>query len=416
MTHSDIINAYKKEFKSSGTLWNEFKGIFPNGVCHDLRNFPPFPFITQTASDIYLTDVDEHKIIDLWMGHYANILGHSKPEVTSALNDAMTKGLHMGTTNIYQLQLAKALQGAVPELEQLRFCTSGTEATMYALRVARAFTERDIIVKIEGGWHGGNSDLSYAVKPPFHKPSTEGLKSFPPTISLPINNIETTEKILASYQHKVAAIIMEPVLGAGGGIRATNEFVKLLRDYCDTTGTLLIFDETITAFRFRYGSIAPEFDVQPDLYTMGKIIGGGLHIGMYGGRADVMQTIETKQLIVGGGTFSANPLSMTAGLTVLNLLKDYDYNDLNTAGTEMIDFLKTLTKPISGIHATGHQSLFAIHFENKEIENQFKLLMLLNGVFTMHGGGALAFPHLTGNRLEEIKSAYTQSMEHLVHG
>lgn len=412
--HSDeIIKLYSDKFKASKKLFTQFKGIFPKGVCHDIRNFPPFPFIAEEAKDIFISDIEGNKLIDLWMGHYSNIMGHSHPDITEALSFVISKGIHTGTANIHQLKFAKKLQSAVPELESLRLCSSGTEATMYALRVARAYTGRDLIIKIEGGWHGGNSDLSYSIKPPFDQPSTEGLRTFPPTLSLPINNIKKAKQILESCNNKAAAIIMEPVLGAGGGIKADNEFVKMLRDYCDTTGTLLVFDETITAFRFRYGSISPIFDVEPDLFTMGKIIGGGLHIGMYGGKADIMKIIEAKQLIVGGGTFSANPLSMTAGFAMLELLEFANYDQLNNAGLDMIEYIKKITDNISDIKVTGYNSLFALHFDNKKKENLFRLAMILNGVFTMHGGGTLGFTHLKNDIIQNIKDTYSCSLEQI---
>jgi glutamate-1-semialdehyde 2,1-aminomutase len=408
-----ILEQYSQKFKNSKSLFKNFENIFPNGVCHDIRSFKPFPFITEKADNIYLYDIDRNKILDLWMGHYANILGHNNPKINKVLTSIVNKGIHTGTTNIYQLKFAEKLQKIIPILEKLRFCTSGTEATMYALRVARAYTNKDLTVKIKGGWHGGNSDLSYSVKPPFNKPSTEGLKSFPPTLSIPLNNIETSKQILNLHKNEIAAIIIEPVLGAGGGIKADKNFLQMLRDFCNNTNSVLIFDETITAFRFRYGSISQELGIEPDMLTLGKIIGGGMHIGLYGGKADIMNVIEEKSVIVGGGTFSANPLTMSAGLEMINILSDMNYDELNDKSDELTSNIKNIVEKIDNIKFTGYKSLFALHFDNPVKDQLFKIAMLLNNMFTVHGGGVICFPHLTDDILENILINYKNVLEQI---
>ncbi|MCA1980962.1 MAG: aminotransferase class III-fold pyridoxal phosphate-dependent enzyme, partial [Calditerrivibrio sp.] len=285
------------------------------------------------------------------------------------------------------------------------------------------FTGRDIVAKIEGGWHGGNTDLSFDVKPPYSR-FKDGV------ISLPFNDVEKTIEILDRFKMKIAAIILEPILGAGGGIKVENEYLKTIRKYCDENGTLLIYDETITGFRFRYGSIYPIIGIKPDLFTMGKIIGGGFAIGLYGGRRDVMSIIQNGDIITGGGTFSAHPVTMAAGIATLKVLKGADYSKLNEMGDKLRDRVSNLfSKTDIKAFVSGFGSMIAIHFYNSENinricpstflgdidsekENLFKILMILNGVYTMHSGGAISFAHSVDD-IEKIYNAYKYSLERM---
>lgn len=390
---------------------------------------PPFPVVTDKCEGIYMHDTDGNKILDLWMGHFAILLGHANQAQKYGAERALEAGIHHGTLNTMQLEFAEIIQEAVPQLELMRLCASGTEATMYVTRVARAFTKkRNVIVKAEGGgWHGGNSVLSNGVLPPFTKHKKK-IPESEQTISIPYNDTQTTIDILSQYKGEVAAIIIEPMLGAGGGILASPEYLKTLRDYCNDTGTLLIFDEVITGFRFRFGSIAPILGIFPDLFTFGKATAGGMHIGLYGGRRDVMNTITTQKLFTGGGTYSANPMTMAIAIETLNELKSMDYMKLNRAGDEIRDFLVKQTEVLNiPAYATGFGSYFCLHMLTDNIENptphhfmtlgdkqteqDFKAAMLVNNVFTMHAGGALSFMHLTDETIEAIKQAYRDSFE-----
>lgn len=423
---SNLLEIYAEKFKSSETLYKKAQTAFPNGVCHDIRSFPPFPLVTDRCDGIYMYDTDGNKILDLWMGHFALLLGHGNEAQKRGAERGLAAGIHHGMLNTMQMEFAELMQEAVPELELMRFCTSGTEATMYVTRVARAHTGRDIIVKAEGGWHGGNSVLSNGVIPPFvkRKNAPEGLK----TVAVPYNNCEVTSAALKEYKGDVAAIIIEPMLGAGGGITASPEYLKMLREYCDETGTLLIFDEVVTGFRFRYGSIWPLLGVCPDLFTFGKASAGGMHIGIYGGRRDVMNVITSQKLFTGGGTYSANPLSMAIGSETLRVLRNSNYEPLNRAGEEIKSFLEETAAGLRVPNAvTGFGSFFCLHFltetpgqispsivlntADKEAENRFKAAMLINDVFTMHSGGALSFMHLEKPTINKIKQAYKDSFE-----
>jgi len=424
----DIYKLYEQKFSKSKALYEKAKSLFPNGICHDIRSYPPFPVVTDRCEDIYMYDTNGNRLLDLWMGHFALLLGHGSITQNAGAERGLEAGIHHGTLNTMQIEFAETLKSAVPELELMRLCTSGTEATMYVTRVARAFTRRDVIVKVEGGWHGGNSVLSNGVVPPFVKRENapEGLK----TVSVPYNNTERTLDILNEYKDDTAAIILEPMLGAGGGILADEEYLKAIRQFCDETGTLLIFDEVVTGFRFRYGSIWPLLGVQPDLFTFGKATAGGMHVGIYGGRRDVMETISKQKLFAGGGTYSGNPLSMAVGIQTLNKLKTMDYNSLNIAGDGIRQFLESKVQNLKvPAAATGYGSYFCLHFltdrpetvtpailmssSDKDMENLFKAAMLVNNVFTVHSGGALSFMHMKSSTIDTIKQAYIKTFEML---
>jgi glutamate-1-semialdehyde 2,1-aminomutase len=415
---------YSSRFEKSRTLYEKSKELFPNGICHDIRRYEPFPFVAEKAEGPYIFTIDKIKLLDLWCGHYGNILGHRNKATNEALIEATEIGTHFGTLNLKQMKLAELIKTAIPQIELMRFCSSGTESTMYACRVAKAFTGRELIVKIEGGWHGGSNELSNDAKPPFNSNSS---------LSLPFNDSETTSNILKKIGSNAAAIIIEPVLGAGGGIVADTEYLQLLRKFCDETGTLLIFDEVVTGFRFRFGSIAPLLGVMPDLFTLGKIVGGGLSIGAYGGRADIMSTITDKKVIVGGGTFSANPVAMCAGYNTLITLQGSDYSLINNLGHNIREGLQRIVSRVTDkAVVTGMGSFFFLHLLNKKLESNyinpsillpivdteseklFKLSMLLHDVYTMHSGGALSFAHLDISGIENtILSAYSESLEEL---
>jgi len=418
-----IAKKYLEKFKTSKELYEKSKQFFPKGVCHDIRNYPPFPVVTEKCEDIYMFDRDGNRLVDLWMGHYALLLGHGNPSQKRGLERALQAGIHHGTLNTLQIEFAELVQEAIPELQSMRFCTSGTEATMYVTRVARAHSKKPVIVKAEGGWHGGNSTLSTGIQPPFmsKKSAPEGQK----TIFVPYNDVEKTSEILEFHKDEIGGIIIEPMLGAGGGIVASDEYLKMLRSFCDANGALLIFDEVITGFRFRYGSIWNLLGTCPDLFTFGKASAGGMHIGIYGGRREVMESIERESLFAGGGTYSANPASMAVGIETLKSLKDADYDSLNAEGEKMLAFLKNESAKLKIPTAvTGFGSFFCVHFlkkegeatpdfvmanSDKEMEQLFKAVMLTNDVFTMHSGGALSFKHMESQTIDKIKDAYLKS-------
>ncbi len=422
----DIYELYSDLTPGSAILHNHASHLFPGGICHNIRLFDPHPIYPRQAVGPVVIDVDGREIVDLWMGHYAMILGHANPQVKAAAVAALENGWQWGMPNETEVRLADEIMLAVPALKKIRFCCSGTEATMYAVRLARAFTGKNWVLKVSGGWHGASTDLSYSVQSKNGEPEGPGLldPSAQGVATLAFNEIESSQKVIEAHQDKIAAIIVEPMLGAGGFIPANPEYLKFLRKTCDDIGALLIFDEIITGFRFRYGSLGDEYGVKPDLSTFGKIVGGGFPIGVYGGREDVMELADPRgsrspgrPVLVGGGTFSANPVTMAAGLSTLDILRTQQasiYPSLAQKGEQLRKGIRERMEA-AGLKAscTGKGSLFMTHLlrdfaAGAEIKSpadmasmtyssvadkELKIALLNHGVFTMHGGGAVSAAH-----------------------
>lgn len=440
----DILERYRSLTPASAELFERARKLFPNGVCHNMRNYDPYPFYPTAASGALVRDVDGNNLIDLWMGHYSMILGHSLPEVRDAACEAMKGGWHWGMPAQTQVILGEELQRAVPMLEKMRFCCSGTEATMYAVRVARARTGRPWVLKAAGGWHGASTDLSFAVKPPFSGAEGPGLNDAEKQCidHLTFNDTEASVAAIECHGDNLAAVIVEPMIGAGGFIPAKPCYLEALREACDRVGALLIFDEIITGFRFRYGILADEVGVKPDLVTLGKVLGGGFPIGVYGGSEEVMAVADPSveqpsgaPALVGGGTFSCNPVTMFAALTTLVELKahaDTLYPTLARRGEAVREGVVERFAA-AGVRAcvTGHGSLFMAHIlkgDDDVIEctqhihekthsalpdRELKLSLINNGVFTVHGGGSLSSAH-DEEIVHLLLEAYGKSAEEIL--
>lgn len=315
-----------------------------------------------------LVDVDNNKYADYWMGHWSLILGHGPKNVKESLKKQIEKSWMYGTVNEQTIKLSELISKAVPVAEKIRYVTSGTEATMYAVRLARSVTGRKIIAKIDGGWHGYTSDLLKSVNWPFTEPESSGIVNEEKIISIPYNDLDGSLKILKKHAKNLAGVIIEPVLGGGGCIPASKEYLKGIQEFIHKNKSLFILDEIVTGFRFRYGCIYPTMKLDPDIVTLGKIVGGGMAIGVMCGKKEIMEyadTVGKKKLersYVGGGTFSANPVSMTSGYATLSYLKSKKsvYSKINSLG----EFTrKEITKVFDGkVVVTGKGSLFMTHF------------------------------------------------------
>jgi len=374
----------------------------------------PYPFYTVKAKGSKLVDADGNEYVDFWMGHFALILGHSPPEIIREVQQQIEKGTHYGTCHELEIALAEQVVKLIPSAEMVRFTNSGTEAIMYAIRLARAYTKQEKIAKFEGGWHGGYDALHVAVKPPFNVPESNGLTngSLKDTIVLPFNDIHGVEKSLR--KEKLAAVVVEPVLGAGGCIPAEKEFLKALRELCSENGALLIFDEVITGFRLAPGGAQQFFNVLPDITVLGKILGGGFPIGAIAGPKEIMKLMdpllyERPHFSFHGGTFCANPVSMTAGLAMLKTLEDGKIiNELNKRGDKLHEQLAEIfERNRVDVQVVGLGSLFHTHFIKQEIKDvqavfradreklaQYHMHLIVNGVFFLPTKmGALSAAH-----------------------
>jgi len=371
-----MFEDYTSKTPKSKALYERAKKVLPAGVSYAIRYFEPYPFYVARAKGSKLYDVDGNSYIDFWLGHTALILGHSPPAVVKAVKRQIEKGTHYGAAHELEIALAEQVTKMIPTAKMVRFTNSGTEANMYAMRLARAYTGRNKIAKFEGGWHGGYDALHVAVKPPFNIPESAGLTpgALQDTIILPFNNIEGVKEKLKSED--VAAILIEPVLGVGGGVFAEKEFLKELRELCNEKGTLLIVDEVITGFRLAPGGVQQYFGVKPDITILGKILGGGFPIGAFCGPTEIMERVDTlryqrPQYSFHGGTFAANPITMTAGLTTLKILEDGRLiNRLNRLGDKIREKLRQIfeTKGID-IQVTGTGSIFNVHFTKEELKD-----------------------------------------------
>jgi glutamate-1-semialdehyde 2,1-aminomutase len=303
------------------------------------------------------------------MGHWSLILGHAPSEVKERVQEQINNGWMYGTVNKITSDLSEKIQNAVPVAERIRYVTSGTEATMYAVRLARTITGKNIIAKIDGGWHGYTSDLLKSVNWPFDTAEGSGLVTDKKIVSLPLNNLEKSFAVLDSVKKDLAGVIIEPVLGGGGAIPATREYLYGIQQYIHKNNLLFILDEIVTGFRFRYGCIYQTMNLDPDIVTLGKIVGGGFPIGVICGKKEAMEyanahtKTKEKRAYIGGGTFSANPVSMTAGSLTLEILKKKKnslYEKINGFGTKT---RKEIDKIFSGkTITTGIGSLFLTHF------------------------------------------------------
>ncbi len=370
----DTIKIYKLKTRKSARLFEKSKKYHVNGVHHNIRFFEPYPFVTKSANSKFLIDVDSNKYVDYWMGHWSLILGHAPKKIADQIKKQLDHDWMHGTLSKNSIELSETISKAVPVAEKIRYASTGTEATMYAVRLARTITKKKIIAKIDGGWHGYTTDLLKTVNWPFQKSESSGLTDEKHIISLPYNDLEKSIRILKSKKNDLAAVIIEPILGGGGCIPATREYLLGIQEFCHENNILFILDEIVTGFRFRFGCLYNTMKLDPDLVTLGKIVGGGLPIGVICGKNELMRYAsteifsKTERAYIGGGTFSANPITMIAGNSMLNTIKNKRnmlYRKLNSFG---IETRKMLDKKFAGsVITTGFGSLFLTHFLSDSI-------------------------------------------------
>jgi len=426
---NDSIEIYKKKTKGSAKLFAESKKYHVNGVHHNIRFFDPYPFVTKSSGGKHLIDVDSNKYVDYWMGHWSLILGHTPKNIEKRTIQQIKNGWMHGTSNQNAILLSEKISKVVPVAEKIRYVTTGTEATMYAVRLARAVTGKKVIAKIDGGWHGYTTDLLKTVNWPFNQSESAGLTDEKHIISLPYNNLEKSLTILKTVKKDLAGIVIEPVLGGGGAIPATKNYLKGLEEFAKKNNSLSILDEIVTGFRFRCGCLYQTMRLDPDIVTLGKIVGGGFPIGVICGKDEIMEHANTSthskktRTYIGGGTFSANPLSMMAGITNLDIIKKKGsslYKKINSLGDEA---KKVLTKIFDDdVIMTGKGSLFMTHFvknnisqitnatdaSNCDVEklHQYHFDMIANdGIFFLPGKlGAISDAHSNAD-IKSIKKA-----------
>jgi glutamate-1-semialdehyde 2,1-aminomutase len=310
---------------NSSDLFSRAQKILVGGVNSPVRAFRAVggtPLIIDRAAGSRLWDGDGREYIDYVCSWGALILGHAHPDVVAAVADQASRGTSYGMTSPLEIELGERIARALPTIERIRFVSSGTEATMSAVRLARAFTKRELILKFEGGYHGHADGFLVEAGSGL---ATLGISSSPGvpealvrlTLNAPYNDVGAVERAFAQHPGKIAAIIVEPVAANMGVVPPAPDFLSALRRITERDGTLLIFDEVITGFRLAYGGAQEVFNVRPDITVLGKIIGGGLPVAAYGGRREIMEMIAPQGPVYQAGTLSGNPLAMRAGLATL---------------------------------------------------------------------------------------------------
>lgn len=413
----DYDRTYIESNPESQRLYTQAQALFPSGVTHDNRFLQPFPIYCTHGEGAYKWDVDGHRYIDFLVGHGALLLGQSHPAVVQAVVEQMPRGTHFGAAHEQEIRWAQLVRQLMPSIEQVRFVGSGTEATHMAMRLARSFTGKNIIVKFEGHFHGWHDYATIAVDPPYDIPTSSGVPESTLQTMRPIRaDLAAVEAALA--QGDVAAVILEPTGGAWGTIPLDAAFSHGLRELTQRHGVLLIFDEVITGFRCSPGGAQIAYDITPDLTTMAKILAGGLPGGAVGGRADIMDLLRfgdtpswnRGRRIAHPGTFNGNPLSAAAGIACLeivaqgevhrhvNRLADRLRAGWNEAGAAY-DLPGCAYGTYSMIHVCLDRELLKAPGGPRYVKARdpraakLRRAMLVQGVDLMGGGGMLSLAH-----------------------
>lgn len=360
--------------KTSENLFNRAKLVMPGGVNSPVRAFQSVglvPRFIDRAKGNKIYDVDGKEYLDLVGSWGPMILGHGEEHVLEAVRSQIEKGLSFGACNELEVQLAEFIIERVPHIEMIRMVNSGTEAVMSAVRVARGYTKRNKIIKFEGCYHGHSDSMlvkagSGAMT--FGEPNSSGVTegASQDTLTAKYNDLESVRTLLKNNEGEVACIIVEPVAANMGVVVPMEGFLEGLRSLCNDNGTLLIFDEVITGFRLAFGGAAEYFGVTPDLVTYGKIIGGGMPVGAYGGKKEIMEMVLPVGKVYQAGTLSGNPIAMAAGLATLRTLweqKDF-YEKLNAMGEYLAEGLRKIT----GFTVNNVGSLSCLYYTDETVE------------------------------------------------
>jgi len=324
VARSMLTDRYQAEFINSRKLFEQAKAVFPNGVTHDLRHLEPFPVYVERAEGAYKWDVDGHKLVDFWSGHGSILLGHSHPDVVEAVRQQMGRSTHPGACHELEIEWGQWVQKLVRSAEKVRFVSSGTEATLMALRLARIFTGKPKVLKFAGHFHGWHDYLIPGADPPYDSSPMPGIprEVTAEIVMVPPNDPAAVERVL-STDSEIGCVIVEPTGGHFGAVPIRGEFLRALRELTTKHGRLLIFDEVISGFRVHPGGAQGHYGITPDLTTLAKILAGGLPGGCLAGRADILAGLEFrpgKPKMKHPGTFNANPLSAAAGTTTLRIV------------------------------------------------------------------------------------------------
>ncbi|AIF43295.1 glutamate-1-semialdehyde 2,1-aminomutase [Virgibacillus sp. SK37] len=367
-----------KNFENSLDAYKEAVDLMPGGVNSPVRAFKSVgmsPIFMESGKGSKIVDIDGNEYIDYVLSWGPLILGHADDRVVEKLKNVAEKGTSFGAPTKLENELAKLVIDRVPSIEMVRMVNSGTEATMSALRLARGHTGRDKILKFEGNYHGHGDSLLIKAGSGV---ATLGLPDSPGvpesiaknTITVPYNDMESVRYAFEHYGEDLAAVIVEPVSGNMGVVPQKDGFLQELREITEANGTVLIFDEVMTGFRVGYNCAQGHFGVTPDLTCLGKVIGGGLPVGAYGGKREIMEKVAPTGSIYQAGTLSGNPLAMTAGYETLRALNEESYKEINKKVDKLIDGFKQASEEYNiplQINRAG--SMVGVFFTNEEVIN-----------------------------------------------
>ncbi len=364
----------------SKILFEKAQNLIPGGVNSPVRAFKSVggtPIFMQSGRGAYLYDEDGNRYVELINSWGPMILGHANPIIEKAIGEAIAKSFSFGAPTRREVEMAELIISMMPSIEKIRMVNSGTEATMAAIRVARGFTGRNKILKFEGCYHGhadsfliaaGSGAITTGV--PDSAGVTAGVAQ--DTLTAPFNDFEAVKTLIEANENQIAALILEPVVGNMGCVLPENGFLEKIRKICTEKGIVLIFDEVMTGFRLARGGAQEIFGIKPDLTTLGKIIGGGLPVGAYGGRKEIMDCVSPVGKVYQAGTLSGNPVAMAAGFAMLTHLNENPtiYQDLTKITTQITEGLrKGLDK--RGLKYTMNQigSMFTLFFTDQKVTN-----------------------------------------------
>jgi glutamate-1-semialdehyde 2,1-aminomutase len=358
--------------RNNKDLFEESKKYLCGGVNSPVRAMKPYPFFTERAKGAMLLDAEGKSYIDYCLCYGPMMLGHKNPEIIDAVKHQLEKGTAYGTPTENEIIFAKRLCQIVPNLEKIRCVSTGTEATMSAIRLARGITEREKIVKFDGGFHGAHDVVLVKAGSGVMTTAIPGSKGIPEasvknTVSVQFNNIEALSSVLEKGD--VAGIIIEPIIANAGCIMPEKGYLKEVKRIAKQNGTLLIMDEVITGFRVSLGGAQEYFKVNGDIITMGKIIGGGFPLAVFGGKKKIMNEVSPEGHVYNAGTFNGNPVSITAGLKTLDILERKEtYPKITEMTNKIMDGLSDITSKMkTAIY--GAPGMFCLYFGVEEVKN-----------------------------------------------
>ena len=425
-------------------MFERAKRVIPNGSSSAARLLEPYPFFAHSGSGGTIQDEDGNRYLDCRLGYGPMLVGHAHPHVVRAVQEAATSGFVFGAPHRLEAELAERIVAHSRCAERVGFCSSGTEATLHALRIARAATGRPRIAKFEGGYHGIHDGVALNIHAVGADTESGEIERRPETLGIPTPasdltcvlpfNDDRAFEIIERHADELAAVIVEPMLGVGGALPAASGFLERLRTLTAALGIVLIFDEVITGFRLALGGAQETSGVTPDLVTYGKPVGGGLPIGVVAGTAALMGLLESTgdahrnrgERVMFGGTSNGNPLSMAAGLATIEVLEGHGrdgYAALTAAGDRLRKTVNDAATALGiAFHMTGQGPVFASHFmrptatsprdllaEDKTLQKEYGLMLLERGVFLNPTHAFLSFAHTSAD-VDAITDAHVTAL------